>query len=72
MQKDDTGIRTIAVIVIHLCQHVDCVRVEGEARAIHDSKRVQLMAKSALAEHELGRIRAIQTINAVCTTYAVL
>ena len=63
---------TVSVIVIHLRQHVDCVRVEGEARAIHDSKRVQLMAKSALAEHELGRVRAIQTINAVRPTYPVL
>ncbi len=63
---------TVAMIMVHFCEHVDSVRVESKVRRVDNTQSVQLMPQSALPEDELGRIRPIETIDAVRAAYAVL
>ena len=58
--------------MVHLREHVDRVRVEGEIRSLHNAKGVQLMTKCALSKDKLGSVRPVKTINAVCPAYAIL
>ena len=64
--------RTVTVIMIHLCQHVDSIRVKREIWISHYSKSVKLMTECSLAKHELSGIRTVQTVHTVYTTYTIL
>lgn len=58
--------------MIHFCQHIDRVGVKWKVRISDHAQRIQLVTKCSLAIYELRGIRAIQTIYAVRTTYAIL
>jgi hypothetical protein len=60
------------VIVVHLRQHVDCVRIEREIWVVHYPKSVKLMTKRTLAKYELRRIGAVKAIHTICSTNTVL
>ncbi len=63
---------TVSVIVIHLGQHVDCVRIKCKIGAVDNTQHVELMAKSSFSKHELRGIGSIKTVNAVCSAYPIL
>lgn len=63
---------TVSVVVVHLCQHVDGIRIELQVGTVNDSKSVELVPKSTLPKDELRRIRPIETVNAVCSAYSPL
>ena len=63
---------TVAVIVVHLGQHVDGVGVKRKVRRVDDTQGIQLMTKGTLPEDKLGCIRPVEAIYAVGTTDAVL
>ena len=43
MSRHDQAKLTITVVMVHLCQHIDRVRIEREIRIVHDPKSVKLM-----------------------------
>lgn len=63
---------TVSVIMIHLSQHINGVRIKHQIGAVDHSKGIQLMAKDALPKYELGSIRSVETVYAVCTAYSIL
>ena len=63
---------TVTVIMVHLSQHVDRVRVERKVGAINDAKGIQLMPKCTLSEDKLGGIGSVQAIHTICSTYPIL
>lgn len=58
-------ILTIAVVVVHLRQHIHSVRIERQIRAFHNAKGIELVPKSALSKDELGGVGTVETIDAV-------
>ena len=60
------------MIMIHFRQHVHGIGVKIEIRVIDNSQSVKLVTESTLAEDELGRVRAVEAVDTICSTYAVL
>lgn len=46
----------VAVIVIHLGDEIDSVRIKWQTRVVNDSQSVQLMAESCFGDDELSRV----------------
>ncbi len=63
---------TVAMIMVHFCEHVDGVRVESKVRRVDDTESVQLVPQGALPEDELGRVRPIKTVHTISPAYAIL
>ena len=51
---------------VHVGEQVDRISVVFQDRFADDPKSVQLVAQSTLADDELGRVRSIETVDAVC------
>jgi hypothetical protein len=60
-----TEILTVAVVVIHLSQHIHGVRIERQVRMFHNSEGIQLVPQRALPEDKLRRVGTVQAIHAV-------
>ena len=60
------------MIMIHLSQHVDGVRIKGKIRIIHHTQSKKLVTKSAFSEYKLRCVSAVQTVNTICTAYSIL
>ena len=62
---EEKGTHAVTVIMIHLRKHIDRDGVKGQIRVIHDPKSIQLVPQSALSEHELRCVCAVETIHTI-------
>jgi hypothetical protein len=50
---------TVPMVVIHLCQHIDSIRVEGQVGAIDNPQSIKLMTQSPLPKHKLRSVGSV-------------
>jgi hypothetical protein len=72
MRREEKGTHAVTVIVVHLRKHIDRVGVKGQIRVIYDPKGIQLVPQSALSEHELRCVCAVETVHTIGPANPVL
>jgi len=58
--------------MVHLRKHIDRVGIKSQIRVIHYTEGIQLVPESALSEHELRCVCAVETIHTVGPANPVL
>jgi len=60
------------MIVVHLRQHIDGIRVELQMWTIHNAESIQLVAQRNLPEDKLCSVRTIETVYTIGSADSVL
>lgn len=60
------------MVVIHLSQHIHCIRIECQVRIVDHPKGIKLMAECSFSKYKLGSISPIEAVYAIRPAYAIL
>src|SRR5687768_7498252 len=63
---------SVTVIMPHMCEEVDSIRVVLDRSVLQNAKCVKLMTKSTLANDKLCCVRPVEAVDTVRPSHAVL